>query len=100
MERLGEGSTLGAMSADVLLYRTPYCSYCTRARLLLEEKGVAFREVDVSRDLALRAWLREATGRHTVPQIFINGKPIGGYDDLARLDREGTLDRLLAEPPG
>ncbi len=87
------------MSADVIVYRTPYCSYCVRARLLLEAKGVAFREVDVSRDLALRAWLQEVTGRHTVPQIFINDSPIGGYDDLARLDREGALDRLLAEAP-
>lgn len=87
------------MAADVLLYRTPYCSYCTRARMLLEEKGAAFREVDVSRDMSLRAWLHEATGRRTVPQIFINGRPVGGYDDLAHLDRLGELDRLLAENP-
>ena len=88
------------MPAEVLLYRTPYCSYCTRARMLLEEKGATFREVDVSGDLTLRAWLHETTGRRTVPQIFNNGRPVGGYDDLARLERQGELDRLLGEPSG
>ncbi len=85
------------MAAQVDLYRTPYCSYCVRAARLLRDKGVVFREIDVSGDLARRRWLAEVTGRHTVPQIFVNGRPIGGYDDLAALERHGRLDALLAE---
>lgn len=89
-------STLKVVPASVVLYGTPYCSYCFRARNLLASKGVPFRDVDVSRDLELRRWLYERTGRPTVPQIFIDDQPIGGYDDLARLERQGTLDELLA----
>jgi glutaredoxin 3 len=80
----------------VVLYGTPYCSYCLRARLLLEQKGVAFEDVDVSRDMDRRRWLLERTGRRTVPQIFIDEKPVGGYDDIALLDRQGKLDELLS----
>lgn len=85
------------MAAEVIVYRTPYCPYCVRAERLLRKKGVAFTEIDVSGDWERRAWLERATGRHTVPQIFINGRPIGGSDELHALDRSGKLDRLLAE---
>jgi glutaredoxin 3 len=83
--------------AEVVIYRTPMCSYCFRVHQLLQSKGVAFKEVDVSDDPGKRRWLLHVTKKRTVPQVFINGKPVGGFDDLARLSRTGELDRLLAE---
>ncbi|MDF3070984.1 MAG: grxC [Polyangiaceae bacterium] len=83
--------------AEVVVYTTPFCGYCVRAKYLLEGKAVPFKEVDVSDDPAKRKWLLDVTRQRTVPQIFINGKPVGGFDDLARLNRSGELDRLLAE---
>jgi len=85
--------------ATVTIYTTPYCPYCVRAKSHLSKKGVSFSEIDVSGDNAKRSWLRQATGRHTVPQIFINNKPIGGCDDMLALDRAGKLDPLLDQPP-
>ena len=70
------------------------------AARLLRQKGVAFEELDVGGDAATRAWLVSATGRRTLPQIFINDQPIGGFDDLAELDRRGVLDKLLAGTGG
>lgn len=87
------------MPADVVMYRTPYCPYCVRAAHLLEKKGARVREIDVSGDRACRDWLIQATGMRTVPQIFINGRSVKGFDDIAELDRRGELDRLLREPP-
>jgi glutaredoxin 3 len=63
----------------------------------LQSKGVPFTEVDVSADPGKRRWLLDVTRQRTVPQVFINGRPVGGFDDLARLNRTGELDRLLAE---
>lgn len=83
--------------AEVVVYRTPVCPYCVRVHHLLQSKGVAFEEVDVSNDQGKRQWLLDVTRRRTVPQVFINGKPVGGFDELARLNRSGELDRLLAE---
>jgi glutaredoxin 3 len=83
--------------AEVVVYRIPTCGYCFRVKHLLESKGVPFREVDVSRDQDKRQWLMEVTRQRTVPQVFINGQSVGGFDDLARLNRSGELDRLLAE---
>ena len=83
--------------AEVIIYRTPFCGYCHRAKYLLESKGVPFQEVDVSDDPAKRRWLADVTRQRTVPQVFINGRPVGGFDDLARLNRSGELDRLLAD---
>lgn len=77
------------------VYKTPWCGYCVRATSLLEGKGVEYEEIDVAGDAERRAWLVETTGRRTVPQIFIDGEPIGGYQDLAALDRSGELDRML-----
>lgn len=81
--------------ADVKVYITDYCPYCTRAKLLLKRKGVEFEELDVTQDQEKRAWLVEATGQRTVPQIFIDGRSIGGCDELYALDRAGELDKLL-----
>ena len=85
--------------AKVEVYTTSYCPYCMRAKSLLRSKGVAFEEIDVSSDSALREKMIEMSGgRRTVPEIFINGKIIGGYDELRALEDEGELDPLLSEP--
>lgn len=84
--------------AQVEIYITDYCPYCTRAKMLLKKKQVPFTEIDVTDDPAKRAWLVDTTGRRTVPQIFINKKPVGGCDDLYALERAGELDPLLKEP--
>jgi glutaredoxin 3 len=82
--------------AKVVMYTTQWCPFCVRAKALLKNKGVPFEEVDVSGDDVLREKMIEASGRRTVPQIFIDDEPIGGFEELAALDREGELDRLLA----
>jgi glutaredoxin 3 len=84
--------------AEVEIYTTNYCTYCFRAKRLLQKKNVNFREIDVSNDPEKRQWLVQTTGQMTVPQIFINGKSVGGSDDLYALDRDGRLDPMLAEP--
>jgi glutaredoxin 3 len=87
------------MSADVVVYLTEWCPFCTRAKDLLGQKGVRFRAVDVDDRPELRAWLLERSGQRTVPQVFVNGRPLGGFTDISALDRKGELDRLLAVPP-
>jgi glutaredoxin 3 len=84
------------MVARVVMYHTPACPYCARARKLLDEKGIDAEYIDVTGDRQRRAWLRQVTGRHTVPQIFIDDVPIGGSDDLRALEARGELDRMLA----
>ncbi|HVE81485.1 MAG TPA: glutaredoxin 3 [Myxococcales bacterium] len=80
----------------VTIYTTQTCGFCIRAKQLLEERGIPFQEIDVSDDDEARARLVEkADGRRTVPQIFIGDLGIGGYTDLAVLDREGKLKPLL-----
>jgi glutaredoxin 3 len=78
-------------TAGVQIFTTRICPYCIAAKRLLAARGIAFDEVDVTGDDAKRAWLAEVTGRRTVPQIFIEGQSIGGYDELAALDRSGRL---------
>ncbi|MCA9544728.1 MAG: glutaredoxin 3 [Myxococcales bacterium] len=82
--------------ASVKVYSTRICWYCDQAKRLLAKKGVAFEDIDVSDDADARRWLVETTGRRTVPQIFVGDQAIGGYTDLAALDRSGRLDALLA----
>ena len=82
----------------IVLYTTPYCGYCRAAKLLLGKKGVTFTEIDVSEDMERRREMIErGLGRCTVPQIFINNTHVGGYDELAALERAAKLDALLAE---
>jgi glutaredoxin 3 len=81
--------------AEVKIYTTRYCPYCHAATALLTQKNVPFEEVDVTGDGAARADLAARTGRRTVPQVFIGGESIGGYDELSALDRSGRLDELL-----
>jgi len=82
--------------AHVQVYTTQFCSYCVRVKRLLGQKGVQYEEIDVARDYEKRRWLRTETGQHTVPQVFIDGKSFGGYDEIAALERQGKLDALLA----
>ncbi|MBL9033829.1 MAG: glutaredoxin 3 [Rhodospirillaceae bacterium] len=82
--------------AQVEIYTTMLCPYCSRAKQLLEARGVQYKEFDVMTDGKLRAEMRErAGGRTSVPQIFINGQHVGGCDDLYALDRAGKLQPLL-----
>ena len=78
------------------IYTTSYCSYCVKAKSLLSQKNIPFQEIDVTNDPEKRTWLQKATGKSTVPQIFIYGKSIGGYTDLAQLDQTGELQSLLS----
>ena len=82
--------------ARIRVYTTRWCGYCDRARALLQERGLEFEEVALDDDPAFRATLVELTGRWTVPQILIDGTPIGGYVELSELDRRGLLDGLGA----
>ena len=80
----------------VEIYTTQTCPYCTAAKSLLKKKGVAYTEIDVGADPALRQAMTERAGRRSVPQIFIGGAHVGGCDDLHALDHAGKLDPMLA----
>lgn len=83
--------------ARIEIYTTPICPYCIRAKRLLDKKQVAYEEIDLWQTPDRRAeMLQRASGRTTVPQIFIDGRGIGGSDDLHALDAAGKLDPLLA----
>ncbi len=79
----------------VTIYTTPFCPYCYRAKSLLKRKGVEFEEIDISSSSTLREAMIARSHGHTVPQIFIGGRHVGGCDDLHALDAKGELDRLL-----
>ncbi len=82
---------------EIEIYTQPWCPYCARAVKLLRAKGVPFREIDARHGTPERAEaMRRSGGRTTVPQVFIDGRPIGGSDELLALDRAGKLDPLLA----
>jgi glutaredoxin 3 len=82
--------------AEVTMYCTSVCPYCIRAEMLLHQRGVSqIHKIFVDRDPAQRALMMERTGRRTVPQIYIDERHIGGYDDLSALDRAGGLLPLL-----
>jgi glutaredoxin 3 len=83
--------------ATVEIYTKAFCPYCSRAKRLLDEKGVAYEEFDITMGGPRRAeMIQRADGRTTVPQIFVDGAHVGGSDELSALDREGKLDSLLA----
>lgn len=82
----------------VKIYTTSYCGYCRLAKELLKVKGIEFEEIDVTDDDTQRKKLVELTGMRTVPQIFINEKSIGGYQQLAALEESGELDLLTKSP--
>ena len=85
--------------ARIEMYTTAFCPFCVRAKRLLQERGLAYEEFDVADDAALRDDVIKRSGRRTVPQIFINGRSVGGFDDLSALVRRGELPALLAAPP-
>lgn len=83
------------MTAEVLVYSKPACPYCDRAKALLDKKKVSYQEIRVDLDEAALQTMIEKSGRRTVPQIFINGKAVGGFDDLWALEQAHELDALL-----
>lgn len=80
----------------IQIYTTAWCGYCVRAKALLDEKEIAYEEVRVDDDPAFRKTIFDLTGGWTVPQILIDGLPIGGYTELWRLDASGALDERPA----
>ena len=81
--------------AQVTIYTRPFCGYCSRALSLLQEKDADFTEIEAGMDPELRREMIQRSGRATFPQIFVGDTHIGGYDDMAALDRAGKLDPLL-----
>jgi glutaredoxin 3 len=82
---------------DITIYTREYCGYCSRAKSLLDAKGVSYVEHDATYSRELREeMIAKANGRSTFPQIFINGQHVGGCDDLHALERQGKLDAMLA----
>jgi glutaredoxin 3 len=82
--------------ARVQMYTTRWCGYCVRAKALLDGRGIPYEEISLDDDRGFRKHIFELTGGWTVPQILIDGRPIGGYTELWRLDRSGALDPQLA----
>jgi glutaredoxin 3 len=83
-------------AGEVLMYSTSWCGFCERARRLLTHKGVEFREIRLDETPEEReTMMQRSGGRRSVPQIFIGDRHVGGYDELAALDRAGALDQLL-----
>ena len=85
------------ITANVVMYGTFFCPYCMRARKLLKSKGIPYEELRVDSDKKLRREMERRSKRNSVPQIFIGGTHVGGYDDLAALNRKGELDKLLEQ---
>jgi glutaredoxin 3 len=80
-----------SFSSPVVVYLTPWCPYCRMATRLLDSKKIRYSVFDVSGNNEAREWLRKHTGQHTVPQIFLHQKSVGGYTELAALDSQGGL---------
>lgn len=80
------------------LYSTQTCGFCRAAKSLLDDKGISYKEIDISSDPELRGkMVTKANGRRTVPQVFINDAHLGGFSDLYALQQSGTLDKLLRD---
>ena len=82
---------------NVIVYSADWCPFCTRAKALLKSREIPFEEINVDRVPGFREKLVEMTGRMTVPQIMVDGEPIGGFDDIAALDRNGELLALVQD---
>ena len=86
--------------AEVVIYSSLFCGYCARAKKLLEAKGVSYQDIDITAEPGRKPEMVDrAGGRTTVPQIFIDGRHVGGCDDLHALDADGKLDGLLGLAP-
>ncbi len=85
-----------SLMANTEIYFKSWCPFCQRALALLKSKGVEFEAIDITDGPALREQeMRDRSGRTSVPQIFVDGRHLGGYDDIAALERAGELDKLL-----
>jgi glutaredoxin 3 len=82
--------------AEVIIYTTPVCPYCVRAKMLLKNKKVSYKEIDVSNPVEREKMIARSNGKRSVPQIFIGDTHVGGSDDLYFLEQQGKLDSLLA----
>lgn len=96
MENGGVAVNKKIMTAEVIVYSTKYCPYCTAAKELLNREKIVFQEIPVDDDPSLRKKMEELSGRRTVPQIFINGRHVGGFDDLKQLYDKGELKHWLS----
>ena len=81
--------------ARIQIYSKKNCPFCVRAKALLDRKGFPYEEIDAEGQDELRFWLAETSGQKTVPQIFVDGRPLGGFSDIDSLDKQGKLDPLL-----
>ena len=81
-----------------VIYTKSYCGYCHQAKRLLQGRNIPFEEVDLLEHPQEAEGVWQRSGRRTVPQIFADGRPLGGFDDLSALDRSGELDRILKQP--
>lgn len=88
------------MMPSITLYTTRFCPYCVAARQLLQSKGVEFTDIPVDGDSELRQQMAQRAGQQTVPQIWIGDTHVGGYTDLAQLERSGEFDRLIGAGEG
>jgi len=80
----------------VVVYTKDYCAFCRQTKALLQSKGVPFEEIDLSNDEVLQEEIWRLSGRKTVPQIFVDGKPLGGYQEIRALDATDELDKIFA----
>ena len=80
----------------IRIYGSATCSFCMAARMLLKKKGLDYEDIPIGGDEELRRRIEELSGQRTVPQIFIDDQPIGGFDELYELEKSGDLDRLMA----
>ncbi|GGO87991.1 glutaredoxin [Marinobacterium nitratireducens] len=81
---------------DILIYSTSWCPFCVRAKMLLDHKGLEYREINLDQEPTRRLEMMERSGRRTVPQIFFGDTHVGGCDDLFALERSGGIEQLLA----
>ena len=91
-----ESDIIESDTTEIVIYTTTHCPYCMMAKSLLQSKGVDWQEVDLMVEPGRRdEMISKAEGRYTVPQIFVNGAGLGGYDDISALDSDGRLDEVL-----
>ena len=84
-----------SQTAEVVIYSSALCGYCSGAKTLLTKKGVEYKEIRVDKEPGMRVEMVQRSGRTSVPQVFINGEHVGGFDDLMSLDMEDELDPIL-----
>jgi glutaredoxin 3 len=87
------------MTAEVTMYSTRFCPYCMRARMLLDSKNMSYKDIGVDAEPGLRREMMNLSGRSSVPQIWIGDTHVGGYDEMAALERQGRLEELLKLTP-